>query len=425
MKLVFLNPHVNYSGKMVFNWMFGFHQHHKYTHLWQEPLRDKDKKIAFLVDGTQSSFYQTAYFEKTIARIPFLLKIFSYFEMGIWMILNRVNPFKCKVYFRAKKLDPQNDIIFSIGFTSYKSHLQKYKGLVLVNLSHYHLHTEDIYKYLKKLKHGFLVAENDLIKNDYFKHYFPGVKKVYHLPFSFLSGRFKKTKKFNKRINKCFASGPMSVPSSSSYIKYYGEGAALNPMRDLIYKNKESLKKVIDAYIYPHNEALKELKEIKQSDSFFKKWAKKRLPPWVLKLLFNYQLPYFRFDIVEKYNEYKMFMSSEERTGLPSLKILEGMACGSALVAIDDPMYTNIGFKDGVNYIAFKENDLKDLEKKIRYYQNHPKELEKIAENGCKFAISQFLPEKVTNIFWQDLEQLSDSFKKGKPQFESSFKKSL
>jgi glycosyltransferase involved in cell wall biosynthesis len=407
---------------MVFNWLFRLPQHHKYDHLWKEPLKDPTKKIAFFVDGTQSSFYQTAYFNKTIARIPFLLKIFSRIEFWVWTRLNRLSRGTYKVFFDLKHLNPAEDIVFSIAFTGYKNLLHTYAGIVLVHLTHYQHHTEEISHYIQGLQHAFVVAESDLTTTPYFQHYFPEVRSVYQLPLSFYPGRFKNVKSFHERINKCFASGSMSVPSSESYIRYYGKGAALNPMREIIYRHKESLSDCMEVYIFPHDEALKDLEEIKPSDGYCVRFAKKHLPVWLLKLLLNYELPYFRFDIVEKYNEYQFFISPEEQTGLPSMKLLEGILCGAVLVGIDDPMYTAIGFQDGVHYVAYKENDLRDLKNKIHYYQSRPRELEAIAKNGYALTMSRFTPDKIISIFWKDLEKLSASFRQGSPVFISSFK---
>lgn len=420
MRLVLLNPHANYFGKLTFQWLFDYAQLKTYSYILECYGKDDKRKIAFFVDGEQSSFQQTFLYKKLKRRFPTLMKIFSYLEFFVWMVINRISPFRHKIYFRLKKLTPENDIIFTFALTNSNPKLHQYNGIVIVHLTHYHLDTENHYNYFKKLKHGFLVAENDLTHNSYFKHYFPDVSSVYHLPFVF-SKRFKKIKAFKDRTNKCFASGPLGMPSASSYVKYFGECSALHPMRKILYDNKEGMKDIIDCYIFPNIDVLKDLKEIKKSDNFIVRLAKKHLPGSILKKLFKYQISYFKFDILEKYNQNKMFMSPEEQTGLPSMKMFEGMACGSVLVAIDDVMYTNIGFKDKINYIAYKTNDLKDLISKLAYYNNHSRELEQIAENGYQFAIDNFNQEMVAGKFWNDLEKLLDTLKKGQPRFDCSF----
>jgi len=407
---------------MVFNWLFRFPQHNKYTYLWEIPSKNDLYETAFLIDGTESSFYQTPYFNNTIAQIPWLLRLFSRLEFWVWCRLNGAFAQKCSVYFNSNSLDAKNDVIFTFGFTSFKSNLSKYTGIVLVHLSHYHLNTDKISEFFKSLKNGYILAEGDVSQNGYFKNYFSEtINKVYQLPFTFYPGRFKKTKEFNDRISKCFASGPMSVPTDNSYIKYYGKSAALNPMRETLYAHKKDINDVVDAYIYPHDYALTGMRQISSTDKLFTRFAKRNFPAWILTSVLNYKLPYYSFNIVEKYNEYMMFSSPEERTGLPSMKLLEGVLCGSVLIGIDDPMYTKIGFKDGLNYISYTENDLDDLKNKIHYYQNHPDKLSLIATNGYELVTNKFTPEKVYEFFWSDMKKLLTTFNENNPQLKNSF----
>jgi len=422
MRLVVLNPHTNQCGKMVFNWIFHYPQHNKYTYLWETGLKE-NKDIAFLVDGTQSSFYQTPIFSKTIGRIPQLMKAFVNIEFWIWKKLNPLSK-KCRVYKNINDLNQHKDVIFAFGFTSSNSEIRNYQGLTLIHLSHYHLNTEKIADLLETLKNGVIVSEGEMINNPYFLHYFPNFKnKTYLLPFTFYPGRFKNIVPFKQRINKCFASGPMSIPSDPSYVSFFGKSVALNPMREIMYLNKEDIKNYIASYIYPHDFAVKGMKQILPNDDLLTRFAKKYLPSWILTSILHYKLPYFSFDIVQKYNEYTMFSSPEERTGLPSMKLLEGILCGSVLVGIDDPMYLKIGFIDGVNYIAYKDQDLEDLKKKIDYYQSHLEDLEKIALNGFNFVSENFTPEKVFNIFWSDMESLLQSYNSGNLILTCSFVK--
>jgi hypothetical protein len=103
------------------------------------------------------------------------------------------------------------------------------------------------------------------------------------------------------------------------------------------------------------------------------------------------------------------------------MKLLEGILCGAVLVGINDPMYTKIGFRDGINFIAYEKENLDDLIKKIHFYQNHPLLLEEISQNGLSLVQSSFTPDKVFEIFWRDLENLLISIEKGQTIFTSSF----
>ena len=119
-----------------------------------------------------------------------------------------------------------------------------------------------------------------------------------------------------------------------------------------------------------------------------------------------------------------MFVCPEEIIGLPSINTFEGMACQNAYLGIDSPMFTNIGMKHGEHYISYEENNLDDLVSKIRYYQNHPEELKKIAQEGYKLVHQNFSRKKVADKFWQDLVEISNNFKQNnKVSIHCSFEK--
>ncbi len=404
MRLVILNPHGYLLGKQMFQRVFDYHQLNTYSYIVEEYAREKPNELVFLADGTGSSFAQTSYYKRWQPRLPLLFMIFSYVEFFAWFIINGINPFRHALYFRIAKLDPRMDVILIFPFVNRNRSLWRYSGLIAAHLTHYHHDTEAIAAYLKGLQRPLFLAEADLTKNAYFRHYFPWVKKVCILPFIF-TNRFKNTKPFRERSSQCFAGGSMSIPSGASYVRYYGADAALQPMRKLIYDNQDTLRDIMDIYMYPHTDALKDLKIVYPNDSFFAKWMKRHLPASVLKKFFKYQLPYFRFNIVEKYNDCQMFLSPEERTGLPSIKIFEGVRCGSALLGIDHSMYADIGFKNGITYVAYRENDPEDLRQKIHYYQTHPEQLEVIAETGYEFVSEHFSAHAIVRGLWADLER--------------------
>ena len=81
----------------------------------------------------------------------------------------------------------------------------------------------------------------------------------------------------------------------------------------------------------------------------------------------KYQKKYFGFDVVQKYNEYKMFISAEERTGAMSINTFEGMACGWALVAQVQPYYEEIGLKN----ITFTEGPKKFNDNSQGHFISH------------------------------------------------------
>jgi glycosyltransferase involved in cell wall biosynthesis len=422
MRLVFANPHVHFYGKFVAKLLTGQKALPKYFYLLNYLMKDKHRSTAFFIDGTRSSFNEFG------IRFRFLPKFFCYLELILWMLINGLNPLKHKVFFDVKKLNPKEDVILNFAFSTIDSfprnndkvQFHDYEGLVLTHLTHYFRDCIKINNYLKRIKHSFLIAESDLTHNDYFHHYFPEVSHVYQLPFTY-GERFKNLTPFYQRENKCFGIGTFSTGKPKDFVSFFGEGANIQPMRKSIYQRKDELAAYIDCYMYDFD-PVRSIAAIQPDDPLKIRLVKKYLPYFVLhKILPSYQSTYLKFDIVEKYNQYRMFVCPEEIVGLPSINVLEGMACGSVFFGIDHPMYTDLGMKDGVNYVAYKKDSIESLVEKIQFYQKHEEKLEKISRSGAEFVV-QFRPQKMVDRLWADVEKLSESFRSGHPVFSCSFR---
>jgi len=120
----------------------------------------------------------------------------------------------------------------------------------------------------------------------------------------------------------------------------------------------------------------------------------------------GHQKAYFSFDMVEKFNEYKMCLVGEEILGVPGIGYVEGMACGCAYIGLDSPMYRNLGLIPGVHYISY-DGTKEGLRQVVEYYQQeeHQKELEQIAKTGCEYVRTNFNANAVA-------EKLIDNLKK-------------
>jgi len=192
----------------------------------------------------------------------------------------------------------------------------------------------------------------------------------------------------------------VSEESNKDHFEFFRTNT-LHPMRKAIFENKEDLKDVIDCNISFHN---KDRIAISTKSKFYKKSNFFRILYDLFFLSEGKQ--YHSINIVEKYNEYRMFIAPEENIGFSSVNFVEGMACGCAYIGIDHAMYTDLGMVSGQHYIAY-DGTLEDLRSKIQYYQNHPQELGKIAQNGYEFARKRFSEEIVVNDFWEYLEKLT------------------
>lgn len=407
MRLVLANPHTFAYGKLVSGLVFGKRTITKYDFFIRYYIKKKPQQVAFYIDGTRNSFN---------INLPFGSLLFSYLELLVWMLANRINPFKIKVYFGLRKLRPESDVIFTFARSiinvseKNKLKLHEFKGIVLVHFTHYFQKTESLLGYIKNIPHCIIIAENNLVQNAFFKEYFPFIEEVYQLPYTFSDRFVLQEKDFEKRINKCIALGTLCPADEKEFCSFFKGESALQPMRRILYGQSHRFSQEIDSFIKGFVD-IRILKKINPEDSFFIKIMKKLLPYVILERIIPVpQREYFKFDIVKQYNQYRMFVCPEEAIGLPSVNVFEGMACGCAYIGINDPMYTNLGMSPGAHYIAYKENDIEDLASKIRYYQAHPQELREIAINGYNFVRENFTKKKVAEVFWNDLEKISIDF---------------
>lgn len=216
-----------------------------------------------------------------------------------------------------------------------------------------------------------------------FKDYFGWFHKQYMvIPFVFAE-RFKVIKPFAERQNKAVSVGTVTYPEY--LINYYGHDC-LQPARKQVYDHASELTPWVDCF---NSDYLEDDKQSKMSSNDGKLVRIfKRLHD---KFFIGHQKKYYSFDMVEKFNDYKMCIVGEEIIGLPGIGFVEGMACGCAYLGQTVGYYEDYGMKEGVHYIGY-DGSLDDLKAKISYYQQpeHQQELETIAKAGCEFVRSHF-----------------------------------
>jgi hypothetical protein len=232
---------------------------------------------------------------------------------------------------------------------------------------------------LNDINFNYFTSETNISKNsDFFIKYFGKFNKdTIVLPYVY-QNRFKNITPFKHRKNLAIATGTFVRDHKNKEMQDFFGSSILQPMRLAIYDKKDSLVQYIDSYL-----------------NDFKDWDR-------------YRDKYMSFDIVAKYNEYKMSIIPEEIIGLPAIGFVESMACGCAYRGIDSPMYRDIGLIPGEHYIAYN-GTLEGLKKVIDYYQTHNDELEKIAETGCLYVHEKFNEETVAANFIIVLKEMIDN----------------
>lgn len=409
MRLVLANPHTHNFGRSVSGALLRRKDFLKYDYFVEYLINDSTKEIAFFIDGTRSSFSGVG------LSFIFSWRAFSWLELLVWMFLNKINPFRVKVYFSIEKLDAINDVLIDFSRSivdiddQSRLSLHRFDGMVAIHFTHYFKNIAKLSSYLKTVKNYIVLAESDLSKNQFFHKYFPEINTVYHLPFAFAE-RFVSSRPWGERRNKCLALGTIIRVKDAAFLDFFGGPESLHPMRKIIYENPDTHGDRIDSYIKGCEET-STVRQVNKGDSLVTRLTKHYLPFFLLEKFYpTPQIAYFRFDIVKKLNEYRMFLCSEESIGLPSVNAFEGMAAGTAYLGIDDDMYTGLGLVPGVHYISYRKDDYSDLLSKIQEYQGREGDLRRIAEIGHQYVRESFSRRRIASVLWSDLEKISSHF---------------
>lgn len=240
------------------------------------------------------------------------------------------------------------------------------------------------------------VNEIDLDENVFVNKYIntSGIKNIV-CPYIF-ANRFIDLGK--ERKNKAMGVGTLSTCKGNPGYKLYRqefETEWIQLMRKEIYEHGNNYPEQIDSYI---SYIYEDKKEILREDNVVTKIYKKvynRCTGWT-------QKRYTSFDMVEKFNEYMMFVCPEELVGMPGIGFVEGMACGTAYIGLDTSYYRKLGLIPGKHYISY-DGTLSDLINTIKYYQNHTDETRKIAIEGMEYVRKHFNIRVVAMKFYQEL----------------------
>lgn len=405
MRLCFYNPHlIDILGESLFAFFFSWGNPAKRNRrlgFMLQMLRQPECSMAILVDGTVSSMPF-----RRLGRLfdnPRFIRAFSFFEIYVWLIINRINPFKQTVIFSSDRLDPARDVLFGFAFLgktffdadlTRRSFFSKFTGRKLLHATHFYENTELVAENVRRAGVHVMVAEVDVLYSPYFKKYFDFIDKVILLPFG-LRERYVSTTPFLSRKNKCVALGTLAFfpdghEPTAAHRDFFGTNT-LHPMRKEIFDRIPELSHALDSLIVTHKK---------------KPQNRKR---GVLEILWANINPatkeYHKFDIVGTYNAYRMFVSPEETIGQPSINAIEGMACGCAYVGTESPMYVDMGLVQGIHYVPY-DGTAAGLARAVAEYQSRPEELARIAEAGRRFVVDYFRPERVIRTFVKTLKSL-------------------
>jgi len=242
-----------------------------------------------------------------------------------------------------------------------------------------------------------LVAESNLAANaSFFQLHFATIRAPFlRLPFT-AAPRFQARRPMADRVNKMVVTGSITYKMQDPAFVEFFQTQELQPMRRQLFEAAARYTSEMDCLVSD----LDATRATRRPSRLRRAWALLRRLAGV-----RAQADYYRRDIVETYNSYAMFAVPEEVCGLPAIGFVEGMACGSAYVGLDAPMYRDLGMVPGVHYIAY-DGSIDDLMSQVRYHQQHPECTQAIAEAGRRFAQTVLAADAVYGAFIGSLRDL-------------------
>ena len=391
MRLVFIDIHTNFflirNFKMIIYGSKVVTYKHKFI---LDYAFNNNIEICSLITGLKSTM---PIYQRIVPKDKY--KIGAKFEMNYVLKKNALEK-------NIKIIDVcdirKDDIVVAYLYQAYQLDLIKKFDCIKVLMGNHFVSINNPIN-LSEIGVNAFVNEIDLGQNDFVRKFINtiGVKAI-ACPYIFADRFYNKNK---KRLNKIMAIGTLSTCKGHSDYKLYREFFKtewIQPLRKMIFDRANDYPKEIDSYI---SYILEDKKQINRTDNRFIKNVKKiknRFTPMT-------QSKYTSFDMVEKFNEYKMFICPEELVGFPGIGFVEGMACGTAYVGLDAYYYRQLGLVPGIHYISY-DGTMEDLVAKVRYYQLHTEELDTIARTGETFIRNNFNTKIVAERFFADLEKL-------------------
>lgn len=258
--------------------------------------------------------------------------------------------------------------------------------------------------YFTKREKGFephaMYNESDLRKHSgMWRRDLPWYKNEFiTIPFVY-QDRFKRIKPFNERKTKAVGVG--TITYMDHITNYYGDPCAQPARRNCRELGKER-SELIDSFNFDYSENQQDKKNSNTNNLIVKLY--RRLHD---KFTGGHQKQYFSFNMVDKFNQYKIAVVGEEIMGIPGIGFVEAMACGCAYIGQNIGYYEDYGMKEGIHYIGY-DGSKEDLIAKIEYWQRPENQarLEQIANAGYEFVhknfnnktVAQTLTEKLLSI---------------------------
>ena len=379
-RIVFINLHANEFLVKTLN-----------KYIWKQSCAFKHKYfLEYLLSNPEVEVFN--YINKdgfTLAKslprpIMWFLRKLRFLENRIVMHKNGLSNNQIKVIAKDEIL-PTDIVIGYRHVPCSLTDMADINAFKVVSMIHFHGEQSDS-DLIAKANPDVLFNESDLTKySDIFKKYYSWFKGKSILHAFVAAPRFERLKPFAERENRCFSTGTITYKQHPEFKEVYGDPCD-QPTRKQILVNADELEQYVACYNSDYLEDT-DMKKYLPEDSKLEHYRK----VWYNMRHTGQQKKYFSFNMVEKFNDYKMCLVGEEVLGVPGIGFVEGMACGCAYIGQNLGYYEDYGMQEGVHYIGY-DGTLEDLKAKITYYQQpeNQDELERIANAGYEFAQKYF-----------------------------------
>ena len=408
MRFVFVNLHSSWmllknSAVLLFKNSAAL----KHKYILDYLLDNPEIEVASLLNDRSFSIYTHG--NKYLQRF---LNLFSPLEHKWILKKNGIDSKKIKLLKSSSQLKSDDIVIYyNILKDSFRGADKIDNVFKVVSFLHLHGQKDDSIR-LNEASINAIFNEVDLSKTcELFKRYYNVNLPWIIIPF-IPEDRFRSIKSFKDRKTKAFSVGTITYKSHPEFLEVYGDPCD-QPIRKLIKDNPEYFAHTVDCYSQDYQED-DVVMVVKKGDNYIKALYKK-----IYNRLNNgRQKKYYSFDMVEKFNDYKMHIVGEEVLGIPGIGYVEGMACGSAYIGLESSMYSDLGLIPGVHYITY-DGTKEGLRSTIEYWQRPENQdrLETIAKNGCEFVRNNFYGPKVAAKLISELSKLQEEWLKKKSRY--------
>lgn len=301
--------------------------------------------------------------------------------------LKEINPDREISFIRTiEELNEKSEVLVSLSIPTKSTYgIENYNGMVVIHSTDHHVDASHNYKMLKECGANYVIGHSQLdSRSEFFCNYYPGfIGKVISVPFGY-APRFKCYTPFSDRKNKAVGIGSinmikdamLSEQQSKDMVTYFNSQKWMHPFRKYVQDHEDELLDCIDS-LFPSPS--------KQKD--------------------------FGYDAVSLMNQYKMFINDAGIQEFPPARTFEGIACGCVMVADDDPIYEDIGFKQDYNYISYTKGVYEEAIDKIRFYIKNEKKLEELQKKSIDLS-TEFTQEKMADLMYAKILERYDESRK-------------